>query len=320
MTSKSEIPVELNDAPAGRLVKFSHTSTAIKILGLGCYIEPGATAYSAELTPAEGLSFELKVVSTNGNSGTVSLKNCGSAKVRFRKFRLEPGQNEKCNFELEPDGSIDIQDFHFKDYYIKVNSIIKVVCELELFVQRDLESYTEFVSDIGKMKDITTFADGVLVCQNQELECHRVILAARSEHFRNMFANTGFVEGRSQRIEVKGMDLSTLREMLSFIYMNEFNKEKADIPSLFSAADQYQILGLIARCESLMIEQMSIENVAEFFHKSFLHESAKLKSASMDFIFKNFAAVKATDGWAVLKRSPKSSDALELILNFVIKN
>ena len=44
MTSKSEIPVEVNDAPAGRLVKFSHTSTGIKILGLGCYIKPGVTA------------------------------------------------------------------------------------------------------------------------------------------------------------------------------------------------------------------------------------------------------------------------------------
>jgi len=318
MTSKSEIPAEVNDAPAGRLVKFSHTSTAIKILGLGCYIEPGATAYSAKLTPAEGLSFELTVVSTKGNRGTVSLKNWGSAKVRFRKFRLEPGQNEKCNFELEPDGSIHITNVMFSPYYNPADESLKFFCKLELFVPRDLQS--EFVADIGKMKDITTFADGVLVCQNQEIQCHRVVLAARSEHFQNMFANTAFIEGRSQRIEVKGMDLSTLQEILSFIYTNEFNGQEANISSLFSAADQYQILGLVARCERLMIQRLSIENAAEFFYKSFLHDSAELKSTSMDFISKNFAAVKVTDGWAKLKRNPKSSDALELILDFVIKN
>ncbi len=116
------------------------------------------------------------------------------------------------------------------------------------------------------------------------------------------------------------MDLSSLREMLSFIYTNKFNEEEADVSSLFSAADQYQILSLVSKCERLMIEKLSVENAAEFFHKSFLHESAELKSASMSFISKNFAAVKATDGWAKLKRNPKSSDALELILDFVIKN
>ena len=87
----------------------------------------------------------------------------------------------------------------------------------------------------------------------------------------------------------------------------------------FSAAHQYQILGLVARCEILMIHRLSVDNAAEFFHKAFLHESAELKSASMSFISKNFGAVKATDGWTDLKRNSKSADALEQILDHVTK-
>ena len=88
----------------------------------------------------------------------------------------------------------------------------------------------------------------------------------------------------------------------------------------FSAAHQYQILGLVARCEILMIHRLAVDNAAEFFHKAFLHESAQLKSASMSFISKNFGAVKGTHGWTDLKRNSKSADALEQILDYVTKN
>ena len=69
-----------------------------------------------------------------------------------------------------------------------------------------------------------------------------------------------------------------------------------------------------------MISRLAVDNAAEFFHKSFLHDSDQLKSASMAFISKNFGAVKATDGWKDLKKNPKSSDAIEQILDFVTKN
>jgi hypothetical protein len=326
MASETEKLAEVNP-PAGYIFKFSHP-----VIAAGCYIierdangsvyvESNTTIYSAKLTPIEGMSFDLTVMSyEHGRHGRISLKNCGPVTVRFLKFRLAPHDYQKQNFELEPYGSVHINNIFFKDYFFPQSMSVKFVCEMEVFIQLDLEFGKKFITDIGKMKDVTLFADGVLICQNQEIECHRVVLAARSEHFRNMFANTAFVEGQSQRIEVKGMDLSTLQEMLSFIYTNEFNEEKADISSLFSAADQYQILSLVSKCESLMIQRLSIENAAEFFYKSFLHESAELKLASMDFIFKNFEAVKATDGWAEVKRNPLSSEALELVLNFVMKN
>jgi hypothetical protein len=63
-------------------------------------------------------------------------------------------------------------------------------------VPRDLEADKKFITDFSTMKADSTFADGVLVCQDKEIEVHRVVLAARSEHFRNMFANTAFVEGK----------------------------------------------------------------------------------------------------------------------------
>ncbi len=107
--------------PANRTVKFSHTTPSIACYDYdyddyNYYIEPSTVCYSTNVTPFEGSSFELKIVSTTGYNGTVSITNRGPVKVRFLTFRLEPGHHEKLDFELEPNGSIDIQNVPFASY------------------------------------------------------------------------------------------------------------------------------------------------------------------------------------------------------------
>jgi hypothetical protein len=119
MASKIEKPTA-EKVPAHRTVKFSHTTAPIgpdRLTHGNFYKQPNTTAfYSTQVTPFEGSSFELKIVSTQGSYGTVSITNHGPVKVRFLKFRLEPGHHEKLDFELEPNGSIDIQNVPFSTY------------------------------------------------------------------------------------------------------------------------------------------------------------------------------------------------------------
>jgi hypothetical protein len=116
MASKIEKPATEN-VSANLVVKFSHTTAPIACTNGNFYIQPNPKAfYSTKVTPFEGTSFEMKIVSTQGYYGTVSITNRGPVKVRFLKFRLEPGQQEKLDFELEPNGSVDIQNVPFSCY------------------------------------------------------------------------------------------------------------------------------------------------------------------------------------------------------------
>ena len=60
-------------------------------------------------------------------------------------------------------------------------------------MQGSLSGY--FLDDLRREKDDPTFADGVLVCQGEEIPCHRVLLGARSDVFRKMFLQKDFTEG-----------------------------------------------------------------------------------------------------------------------------
>ena len=57
-----------------------------------------------------------------------------------------------------------------------------------------------FIRDLRKDLNDPNFADAVLVCQGEEIPCHRVFLASRSDVFKKMFLQKGFLEGGSKKL------------------------------------------------------------------------------------------------------------------------
>ena len=186
---------------------------------------------------------------------------------------------------------------------------------LVLSIQNPAARGNDFVQQIASQKADPTFADVTLVCEETEIPCHRVILAARSELFKMMLSNNNFKEGITHRVEVGGMSLTTLMAMLSYIYTNDFTPEESNLRELFTAADMYKIQGLAQKCERYMRDTLSVENAAGYFLTSHLHlpTSKKLNEAAKKFIADNFQDVKKTRGWVEVK---KNSDALEAVLEF----
>ena len=171
------------------------------------------------------------------------------------------------------------------------------------------------VQEIARQKSDPTFADVILVCQETEIPCHRVILAARSELFKMMLSNRNFKEGLTQRVEVDGMSLSTLKAMLNYIYSNDFVPGEINLCELYSTADRYMIPGLAKKCELYMHDSLSVETAADYFLTSELYLPAtdKLNLAAKSFISQHFQDVKETRSWAEVK---KNSDALQSLYEF----
>ena len=157
--------------------------------------------------------------------------------------------------------------------------------------------FRKFVTDISIMQNNVDFADVTLCCDGTEIHCHVAILAAHSTYFKAMFRQMSFIEGRTKRMEIKNMSLTTLKAMKKFIYSTKFDHEATNISALFSAACLYGIPDLQSKCATIMMRSVTVDNAAEFYFEGILIESDGLKRASMDFIAKNFATVKKTKGW-----------------------
>ena len=143
-------------------------------------------------------------------------------------------------------------------------------------------SKVHIFSQIFSLKGDPTYAHEILVCEGAEIPSHRVILAARSILFKNIFSNKNFTEGQTQRISFSKMKLSTLEDMLSFVYTDSFGGSKADLPELLINADMYQMPQLLKMCEQKMLEQLTVGNSVQLFIFTFKHQSIAKKSLQAD--------------------------------------
>ena len=111
----------------------------------------------------------------------------------------------------------------------------------EQFCLRWNDFETNISSAFRDLKEEKDFSDVTLVCADQQVEAHRVILAACSPFFRKVFKK---VQHSHPLIYMKGIQISELQAVLSFVYHGEVNMAEADLNSFLAVAEELEVKGL----------------------------------------------------------------------------
>ena len=91
------------------------------------------------------------------------------------------------------------------------------------------------------LKEEKDFSDVTLICADQQVEAHRVILAASSPFFKKVLRK---VENSHPLIYMKGVKFSDLEAVLSFVYHGEVNVAEADLNNFLAVAEELEVKGL----------------------------------------------------------------------------
>ena len=94
-------------------------------------------------------------------------------------------------------------------------------------------------NDLKKLLFDDQYSDWTLICEGEKIPCHRNLIASRSPVFKRMIDQSGFDEHSKRQSEIKDMNVSTLKSLLTFIYTNKVVSD--NIPDLFAMADMYDI-------------------------------------------------------------------------------
>ena len=92
-----------------------------------------------------------------------------------------------------------------------------------------------------KFRDEKDFFDVTLVCQEEQVDAHKMILSASSSFFKNLFRRN---KHQHPLIVLKGVKFSELNALLQFVYQGEVNVAKEDLTSFLEAAQELKIHGL----------------------------------------------------------------------------
>jgi len=152
--------------------------------------------------------------------------------------------------------------------------------------------------DLGSLFENSQFADNVLSCGGREFQCHKAILAARSQVFQAMFEHD-MEEKKNSRVEVKDVEPEVMAELLRFIYTGKTATNLDSMAAeLLAAADKYALERLKVMCEEALCNGLTVENVCDVLILADLHSAEQLKAQAIEFInTRHVTDVMETSGW-----------------------
>ena len=91
-------------------------------------------------------------------------------------------------------------------------------------------------------KNEKDFADVTLACLDNQVEAHKVILAASSPFFKRILKKNPHSH---PLIYLKGIKSSDMEDVLKFIYQGEVSIEQTNLKTFFEVAEELEVKGLV---------------------------------------------------------------------------
>ena len=118
--------------------------------------------------------------------------------------------------------------------------------------------WNDFESNISvafsELREEKDFFDVTLVCNEDQIQAHKVILSACSPFFRSILKRNPHAH---PLIYLKGVKLSNLQSALDFIYRGEANVAQEELSSFLAVAEELKIKGLTGNQSSNKQESSS---------------------------------------------------------------
>ena len=146
------------------------------------------------------------------------------------------------------------------------------------------------------------------------LAVHKVVLALKSPVFQSLMDET-----RNQTIRVDRMNETVAEDLLRFIYSGQLNESNAE--ELLRAAHHFQVDQLKRKCRKLLIGRLSADTATGTLSLANQLADDFLKSATLQFVVRNFEQVTATSGWKkAMTCDPGTVDSVATLLLKFISN
>ena len=103
-------------------------------------------------------------------------------------------------------------------------------------------------SAVENLREDRDFADVTLACEDgQQVEAHKVILAASSPFFQKLLRRS---KHPHPLIYMRGMKYEDLLAIVDFLYLGEANVYQENLDSFLAIAEELQLKGLMGKSES----------------------------------------------------------------------
>lgn len=202
---------------------------------------------------------------------------------------------------MAPGGSL------LHDGALLIRCVVELECREHPFLSEAEDpaalQYLSRTSSFSSFLDEMKYTDLTLEVNGNIYNCHKFMLAKKSDVFDAMFSHE-FSESVSNRVIITDLESEAVMEMLRFIYTGKVQQMEKVNKMVLAAADKYNIVDLKESCEKSLCNSMTVDNVCSLLLLARDRVSLELKRRALEFISQNVDTVTNSDGWQDLSKDP----------------
>jgi len=170
--------------------------------------------------------------------------------------------------------------------------------EVLQFVKNEAEG---LLSTMKKLYDSNEFTDVKLKVGDALFPVHKAVLYHSSLMLRKLLTSET-ADKYKDVIELKGVELEHLKEILRYMYTNKIDIKPKDIIGILSTADYFQMDEVKQFCLSTLPTFLSPENALSYFEYGLLYSDQALIKKAVAVIHENLSSLKSTLDIAAFER------------------
>ncbi|XP_072437899.1 kelch repeat and BTB domain-containing protein 12 [Chiloscyllium punctatum] len=147
---------------------------------------------------------------------------------------------------------------------------------------------------INTMKDADELTDVVLLAEECQFPCHRLVLAAFSPYFRAMFT-CGLAECSQREVVLHDAQAEGVTTILNYMYSSELCLTNSNVQAVATMAYFLQMEGVFLTCQKYMMDHMDVSNCLGIYYFAKQLSAEDLADQAGKYLHRHFAEVCLQD-------------------------
>ncbi|XP_023681009.1 kelch repeat and BTB domain-containing protein 2-like isoform X1 [Paramormyrops kingsleyae] len=132
--------------------------------------------------------------------------------------------------------------------------------------------------------------DVVLLAEDAEFPCHKMVLATCSSYFRAMFMG-GLSESKQTHVHLRNVDPATLQIIITYAYTGNLPITDSTVEPLYETACFLQVEDVLLRCRDYLVKKINADNCVRMLSIGDLFSCTELKQSAKRMVEHKFPAV-----------------------------
>ncbi|XP_061083203.1 kelch-like protein 41b [Conger conger] len=142
---------------------------------------------------------------------------------------------------------------------------------------------------LKELLDQNKFVDCILKVGDRSFPCHRVIMAACSPYFRELyFSEEGKELEGDKEVVLDNVDPTVMDMIIRYLYSAEIELTDENVQDVFVVANRFQIPSVFTACVNYLQKKLSLANCLAIFRLGLVLNCPRLAVAARDYIADRF--------------------------------